>query len=123
MTMARSISWCCVVCVLIAPFATAQEDGNAEAKTSLAALTPFLGHFASEVWTSANPNLHGQAVTEGYLVRDGSVGVFDTRLRTTFADNKLQQIGETPFGRALSQRIVVFSDAHRGLVYHRLHAG
>ena len=121
--MPRSISWCFVVCLLITPFATGQEDGNAEAKTALAALKPFLGHFASEVWTSANPNLHGQAVTEGYLVRDGSVGVFDTRLRTTSADNELQQIGETPFGRALRQRIVVFSDAKRGLVYHRLHAG
>ena len=121
--MPRSTPWCCVVCLLITPFGTAQEDGNAEAKTALAAWKPFLGHFASEVWTSVNPNLHGQAVTEGYLVRNGSVAVFDTRLRTTSADDKLQQIGETSFGRALRQRIVVFSDAKRGLVYHRLHAG
>ena len=121
--MHRSISWWLVLCLLITPFATAQEDADAEAKTALVALNPFLGLFASEVWTSTNPKLHGQAVTEGYLVRDGSVGVFDTRLRTTFADNKLQQIGETPFGRALGQRIVVFYDAKQGLVYHRLHAG
>ena len=54
---------------------------------------------------------------------NGALLVFDTRIRTTSTDNQLQQISEVPFSRALMQRIIVFHDATRGLVYHRLHAG
>lgn len=127
--MTRSVFWCFVVCLLITPFATAQDE-NAErrkrleaSREALASLKPFLGQFASEVWTNQENKHHGQGVTDGYGFMGGALLVFDTRIRTTSNDNQLQQISEVPFSRALMQRTIVFHDAKRGLVYHRLHAG
>ena len=69
--MTRSVSWCLVVCLVITPFATAQNE-NAEwrkrleaSREALVPLKPFLGHFASEVWTNEENKLHGQGVTDG----------------------------------------------------------
>jgi len=96
--MTRSVFWCFVVCLLITPFATAQDE-NAErrkrleaSREALASLKPFLGQFASEVWTNQENKHHGQGVTDGYGFMGGALLVLTLEFGqhpTTISSNKL----------------------------------